>query len=106
MGPPKLPENPPQPPVVSKSHTDSDQEPSLSERSDDTKNPLNCSSESSHSSALPSWLFKKPPKLTWSASSKTPTCAPSTPRESPLCQKISNWLDESEENELKKLTIS
>merc|ERR1712024_89111 len=112
--PPKLPENPPQPPVVSKSHTDSDQEPSLSERSDDTKNPLNCSSESFHSSdwseklpriskpisdsrALPSWLFKKPPKLTWSASLKTPTCAPSTPRGSPLCQKISNWLDESEE---------
>merc|ERR1711931_975 len=121
--PPKLPENPPQPPVVSKSHIDSDQEPSLSEKSDDTKNPLNCSSESFHSSdwseklpriskpisdsrALPSWLFKKPPKLTWSASSKTPTCAPSTPRESPLCQKISNWLDESEENELEKLTIS
>merc|ERR1711972_902767 len=44
---PKLPENPPQPPVVSKSHTDSDQEPSPSERSDDTKNPLNCSSETS-----------------------------------------------------------
>merc|ERR1712157_471335 len=82
----------------------------------------NCSSESFHSSdwseklpriskpisdsrALLSWLFKKPLKLTWSASSKTPTCAPSTPRGSPLCQKISNWLDESEENELKKLTI-
>merc|ERR1712045_660412 len=38
--PPKLPENPPQPPVVSKSHTDSDQEPSPSERSDDTKNRI------------------------------------------------------------------
>merc|ERR1712214_171960 len=90
--PPKLPENPPQPPVVSKSHTDSDQEPSPSERSDDTKNPPNCSSESFHSSdwsekllkiskpifdsrAAPSWLCRKLVKLTWSASSKTPTFA-------------------------------
>merc|ERR1711976_848461 len=55
--PPKLPENPPQPPVVSKSHTDSDQEPSPSERSDDTKNPPNCSSESFHSS---DWSEKLP----------------------------------------------
>ena len=28
-----------------------------------------------------------------------PTCAPSTPGESPSCQKISSWPDESEESE-------
>ncbi|ROT75105.1 hypothetical protein C7M84_006391 [Penaeus vannamei] len=33
----------------------------------------------SASSPLLSWLCRKPPRLTWSASSRTPTCAPSTP---------------------------
>merc|ERR1712226_1065488 len=56
--PPKLPGNPPQPPEVSKSHTGSDQEPSLSERSDDTRNPLNFSSESFHSSDWSEKLLK------------------------------------------------
>merc|ERR1711979_71938 len=116
--PPKLPENPPQPPVVSKSHTDSDQEPSPSERSDDTKNPPNCSSESFHSSdwsekllkiskpifdsrAAPSWLCRKLVKPTWLDSLRTPTFALSTPSESTSCQKTSNCPDESEVNELK-----
>merc|ERR1712050_249327 len=116
--PPKLPENPLQPPAVSKSPTDSDQEPSHTEKSDDTKNPPNCSSESFHSSdwsekllkiskpifdsrAAPSWLCRKLVKPTWLDSLRTPTFALSTPSESPSCQKTSNWLDESEVNELK-----
>jgi hypothetical protein len=35
------------------------------------------------------------------ACSKTPTCAPSTPRESPSCRRMSNWREESEANALK-----
>ena len=33
------------------------------------------------SRALLSWLFRRPARLTWSVCSRTPTCAPSTPRE-------------------------
>merc|ERR1711935_765937 len=73
----------PQPPEESREHTDSDQALSYSERSEDSKNPLNSSSESflsrdssekspttsrptSDSNRLLSLLFKKPLKLTWS----------------------------------------
>merc|ERR1711976_64749 len=45
--PPKPPENPPHQPVASKNHTGTDQEPSLFEKSEGTKNPLNSSSENS-----------------------------------------------------------
>merc|ERR1712167_58829 len=47
----------------------------------------------------PSLPSKKPLKPTWSDFSKTPTSAPSTPRESPSCQRICNSPEESEERE-------
>merc|ERR1712194_206976 len=103
----------PQPPEESREHTDSDQALSHSEKSEDSKNPLNSSSESflsrdssekspttsrptSDSNHLLSLLFKKPLKLTWSDSSRTPTFAPSTPRELPSCQRTCNSPEESE----------
>merc|ERR1712025_21405 len=93
---PRHQENPPQQPWVElKNHTDSDPEPSQSERSENTKDQLTCSSESylskdllrillmknpqnSDSRAQHYWLSKKQLKHTWSAYSKTPTYAPST----------------------------
>merc|ERR1711935_851717 len=95
------------PKVESREHTDSDQEPSPSDTSESTKSQLNSSSESFLSKdssdisptisrptldsnpqlSLPS---KKPLKPTWSDFSKTPTFAPSTPRELPSCQRICN----------------
>ena len=89
-------------------------------KSEDTRNLLNCSSENCHSrdwfvkslrtskltcdsSLLLSQLFKKPLKLTWLVFSRTPTCVPSMPRGSPLCQRTSNWHEESEESVLKFL---
>merc|ERR1712048_118031 len=88
--PPRLPKklSPERPPVrplplevVSRNHTDSDPVPSPSEKSEGTKRPPTSSSESSHSrdsserspvhttttsdsNPPPSWLFKRPPKLT------------------------------------------
>merc|ERR1712039_311901 len=56
--PPKPLENSLQPPAASRSHTDSDQEPSPFEKFDDTKNPPNCSSESFHSSDWSEKLLK------------------------------------------------
>merc|ERR1711990_75591 len=111
--PERLPEKLPLPEVVSKDHTDSDQEQSLSEKSEDIKRPLISSSESFHSkdsseklpvdstttsdsNLLPSWPSKKPLKLTSSVSSRTPTFAPSTPRELPSCPRMSNSPEESE----------
>merc|ERR1712060_417549 len=99
--------------VESREHTDSDQEPSPSDTSESTKNLPSSSSENFHSKdsldtspttsrltldsnpqlSLPS---KKPLKPTWSDSSKTPTSAPSTPRELPSCQRICNSPRESE----------
>ena len=119
--PPRLPERAPRPPEESRNLTDTDQEPLHFVRSEDTRNPPNCSSESCPSSdwsersprtsrptcdsrAQPSLHSRKPQKLTSSVSSKTPTCAPSTQRGSPSCQKTSNWHEESEENVL-KLTL-
>ena len=48
------------------------------------------------------WPCKKRPKRTWLACSKTPTCARSTPRESPSCRRMSNWREESEANARKQ----
>merc|ERR1712216_147738 len=96
--------------------TDSDQELLPSDTSESTKNPLSSSSENFHSkdssdtSPTTSRLTldsnpqlsspsKRPPKPTWSDFSKTPTSAPSTPRESPSCQRICNSPEESEERE-------
>merc|ERR1712228_877098 len=101
------------PEVVSRNHTDSDQEPLPSEKSEDIKRPLISSLESSHSkdsseklptlstqtsdsNLPPSSPSKKPLKLTSLVSSKTPTSAPSTPRESPSCPRMSNSPEESE----------
>merc|ERR1712166_1396421 len=109
----------PQLPVVSREHTDSDQALSHSERSEDSKNLLNSSSESFLSrdslekspttsrptldSNLPPFSpSKRPLKPTWSDFSKTPTFAPSTPRESPSCQRTCNSPEESEERDLEQ----
>merc|ERR1711898_32611 len=100
----------------SREPTDSDQELLPSDTSESTKSQLNSSSENSHSkdsldtspttsrptsdsNHQPSLPSKKPLKLTWSDSSKTPTSAPSTPRELPSCQRTCNSPEESEERE-------
>merc|ERR1719362_2785706 len=87
--------NPPLPWEELKNHTDSDPEPSQSEKSENTKDQLTCSSESYLSKDLLRillmknplnsdsrdqlyWLSKKQLKHTWSDYSKTPTYAPST----------------------------
>merc|ERR1740123_755583 len=44
----------------------------------------------------PSSLSKRPLRLTWSDSSRTPTSAPSMPRELPSCPRTCNSLEESE----------
>ena len=84
-------------------------------KSASTKSPRNCSSESCRfndwsekspkisrltcdSNPPRCWPCKKRPKRTWLACSKTPTCARSTPRESPSCRRMSNWREESEAN--------
>merc|ERR1712196_648156 len=104
------------PKVVSREPTDSDQELLLLDTSESTKNPPSSSSENFHSrdsldtspttsrltldsNPQPSSPSKRPPKLTWSDFSKTPTSAPSTPRELPSCQRICNSPEESEERE-------
>uniref|UniRef100_A0A8C5FAM4 Histone H2A/H2B/H3 domain-containing protein n=1 Tax=Gadus morhua TaxID=8049 RepID=A0A8C5FAM4_GADMO len=46
--------------------------------------------------------FQRPARLTWSACSRTPTCAPSTPRGSPSCPKTSSWPAVSAENAPKR----
>ena len=47
------------------------------------------------------WLFKKLARLTLLVCLKTPTCAPSTPSVSLLCQRTFSWPAESAENEHK-----
>ena len=118
--PPKPPERAHQLLVESRNHIVTDLVLLPFVRSEDTRNPLNCSSENCHSkdwfvkspkisrltcdsSLLLSQLCKKPQKLTWSVFSKTPISAPSTQRGSPSCQRTSNWHEESEENVLKFL---
>ena len=56
------------------------------------KKPRKCAD----SRAQPCWPCKNPVKQPWSTSSKTPTCAPSTPRESPCSPLISRLPAESE----------
>merc|ERR1712083_50282 len=101
------------PPPVSRDPTDSSPEPSPLERSEDSKNPLSSSLENFlskdssersptisrlilDSNPPPSSLSKRPLRLTWSDSSRTPTSALSTPRESPSCPRICNSPEESE----------
>ena len=108
--------------VASRSRTDTARVPSRWEKSASTKSPRNCSSESCRSkdwsekspkisrltcdSNPPrSWPCKKRPKRTWLACSKTPTCARSTPRESPSCRRTSNWREESEANVRKESSL-
>ena len=50
------------------------------------------------SRARPSWPCRRPARHIWSVFSKTRTCAPSTPSESPSCRKTSSWPDESVAN--------
>ena len=105
-------------PEVWKSHTGSGQEQWLWERSGSTRRARSFWSESSHSrgwwerslrtsrptsdsKAVPSRLYKKPPRLTWLGSLRTPICAPFTPRESPSCLRISSSLGGSEARGLK-----
>merc|ERR1712223_2323349 len=116
---PRLPENLPPLPEESRNPTDIVQVQSLSVRSDVTKNPLNCWSANCPSNVLsvkspktsrltcvsnlpPSWLSKRHLKLTWSVFPKIPTCAPSTPSVSPLCQRTSNLPAVSVVNVLKR----
>merc|ERR1712224_99512 len=98
---------------ASRDHTDSDQEPLLSETSERSRNLPSSSLENFHSrdsseklptisrttsdsNHLPSLLSKRPLRHTWSDSSRTPTSALSTPRESPSCQRTCNSPEESE----------
>merc|ERR1711934_493451 len=118
LPPPRpLRENPQLNQEVSRDPTDSDQEPLLSETSESSRSPPSSSLENFHSrdssekspttsrttsdsNHLPSLLSKKPLRPTWLVFSKTPTSAPSTPRELPSCQKTCNSLEESEERDL------
>merc|ERR1711981_1053227 len=91
-------------PVVSRSHTDISQAPSLSVRSVATRSRLSSSSSvwfvrsrktsspTCASSHLPSVLCRSPLRLTSSRSSRTPTCAPSTLSVSPSSRRTSSSL--------------
>ena len=111
--PKKSPESPPQWPPASRSPTDLNPEPSLWEKSESIKSPPIFWSESSPSKEWSEksptngnkssdsnpqlfWLCKNPPRLTSFPFSRTPTCAPSTPREWPSWPEISNWPRELE----------
>ncbi|XDV52552.1 hypothetical protein PO909_021272 [Leuciscus waleckii] len=50
--------------------------------------------------------FQSPARLIWSVCSRTPTCAPSTPRGSPSCPKIFSWPAASAESALKSASAS
>ena len=114
--PPRLPENLLQLLEESRNPTDTGQELLPSVRSEDTRSPLSSSSENCHSSVwweklprtsrltldsspLLSWLSRRLVRPTLLVSLRTPTCVPSTPRESPSCPRTSNWPEESEERE-------
>jgi len=96
-----------QQPAVSRSLTDTGPEPSPFVKSEGTRRAPSSSSGNCHSSAWfvkslrtsrltsdsrapQSWLSKRPARLTWSAFSRTPTCAQSTPSVSPSCQRTSS----------------
>merc|ERR1711920_736384 len=110
----KHPRRPP-PPEASRSPTDSDQELLLSVKSEDSRRAPSSSSESfpsrdssvrsplsteasSASSPLPSSPSRRHLRPTWSVFSRTPTSAPSTPRESPSCQRTCSSPAESVES--------
>ena len=118
--PSRLPPRKPLKLVALRRLTDSDQAPSLSVRSAASRRAPSSSSESSPSrdslerSLLSSRLildsspqlsspFRRPPRLTSSVSSKTPTSPPSTPDVSPSCPRISSSPAESAERELDDL---
>merc|ERR1712226_619907 len=92
-----LPRRPP-PPVASRSPTDSDQEPLLSVRSEDSRRAPSSSAENSASSPAPSSPSRRHLRPTWLDSSRTPTSAPSTPRELPSCQRTCSSPAESVES--------
>merc|ERR1711959_291901 len=111
MGPTRA--NPQLSRVASRDLTDSDQEPLLSETSESSRSLPSSSLENflsrdsseksptisrttSDSNHLPSLLSKKPLRPTWLVFSRTPTSAPSTPRELPSCQRTCNSPEESE----------
>merc|ERR1712167_8653 len=119
--PPKR-ENPQPSLVESRDHTDSDQELLLSETSESSRSPPSFSLENFHSrdsleksptisrttsdsNHLLSLLSRRLLRLTWSVFSRTPTSAPSTPRESPSCQRICSSPEESEERDLEIHTV-
>jgi hypothetical protein len=120
--PPRLHVRVHQPLVELRSHTDTGPELSLSVKSEGTRRALNCSSGNcpssvwyvklhrisrpiSDSRALPLWLSRKLAKLTWSDFSRIPTCAPSTPSVSPLCQRTFSWPAVSVVNVLKQFSL-
>merc|ERR1712070_1208652 len=84
-------------PVVSRSLTGTSLVPSLFVRSPRTSSPT------SASRALPSALCRSPLRPTWSHSSKTPTCAPSTPSVSPSSRRTSSLPAVSVASALKRL---
>merc|ERR1712141_346090 len=90
--PPRLPGSLLPAPEVSRSLTDTGPVPWLSEKSEDTRSLLSFSSENC------------PSGLPLSVCSRTPTCAPSTPRESPSCPRISSWPEESGASVLKLIS--
>ena len=121
--PPRQPVRALQQLVASRNPTDTGQEPSLFVRSGDTRKAQSCWSGNCHSSVWsvrllrtsrptcvsrvqPSWLSRKPAKPTLSDSLRTPTCALSTPRESPSCPKISSLPDVSVARELRFSFVS
>uniref|UniRef100_A0A3Q1CB18 Histone H2A/H2B/H3 domain-containing protein n=1 Tax=Amphiprion ocellaris TaxID=80972 RepID=A0A3Q1CB18_AMPOC len=50
--------------------------------------------------------FQRPARLTWSVSSRTPTCVPSTPRGSLSCPKTSSWPAAFVERELRPTALT
>merc|ERR1711959_619019 len=111
MGPTRA--NPQLSRVASRDLIDSDQELLLSETSESSRSLPSSSLENflsrdsseksptisrttSDSNPLPSLLSKKPLRPTWLVFSKTPTSAPSTPRELPSCPRTCSSPEESE----------
>merc|ERR1712072_363281 len=91
-----------------------------SEKSEDSRNPPSSSSESflsrdsleksppstrttSDSNLPPSLPSRKLPRPTWLVFSRTPTSVPSTPEESPSCQRTCSSSEESEETDPEQL---
>merc|ERR1712156_58191 len=105
---------------VSRSHTGTGLEPSLSVKSEDTRSLLSFSSANSHFNVLFVKLLKtskqilgfkvqllvlckRPVRHIWLVCLRTLICVQSMPSVSPSCQRTFNWQDVSEENEPKLL---